>query len=215
MPEDDAGLQQEIDAWLQRNWDPDLTVREWWERVGEAGWTAPHFSLEWRVRGYSRRSLSTVYKAFRAAGAVAPPGGLGMMMAAPTILTHGTPEQVDRHVTPIYNGSLAWCQLFSEPGNGSDLAGLTTKATRDGDRWIISGQKVWSSQAMESDWGMLLARTDFDAPCSTRCSSTMRWSRTPTSSADSTTGGPSPTPRCSSSAAASVPAVAVAASRRR
>ena len=85
---------------MQRNWDPDLTVREWWERVGDAGWTAPHFSLEWGGRGYSRRSLGTVYKAFRAVGAVAPPGGLGMMMAAPTILTHGTPEQVERHVHP-------------------------------------------------------------------------------------------------------------------
>ena len=68
MPDDDAGLQQEVDAWLQRNWDPDLTVREWWERVGDAGWTAPHFSLEWGGRGYSRRSLGTVYKAFRANG---------------------------------------------------------------------------------------------------------------------------------------------------
>jgi alkylation response protein AidB-like acyl-CoA dehydrogenase len=164
MADEDAGLQQEVDAWLARNWDPDLTVREWWERVGEAGWTAPNFTLEWGGRGYSRRALSTVWKAFRAVGAVGPPGGLGMMMAAPTILTHGTPEQIERHVTPIYNGSLAWCQLFSEPGNGSDLAGLTTRATRDGDRWIISGQKVWSSQAMESDWGMLLARTDFDVP---------------------------------------------------
>jgi len=164
MPEDDEGLQQEVEAWLARNWDPDLTVREWWARVGEAGWTAPHFSLEWRGRGYSRRSVGTVFKAFRALGAVPPPGGLGMMMAAPTILTHGTPEQVERHVTPIYDGSLAWCQLFSEPGNGSDLAGLTTRATRDGDRWIISGQKVWSSQALESDYGMLLARTDFDVP---------------------------------------------------
>ena len=64
----------------------------------------------------------------------------------------------------MYNGSRAWCQLFSEPGSGSDLAGLTTRATRDGDRWVISGQKVWSSQAMEADYGMLMARTDFDAP---------------------------------------------------
>jgi alkylation response protein AidB-like acyl-CoA dehydrogenase len=57
---DDEGLQQEVDAWLQRNWDPDLTVREWWDRVGDAGWTAPHFTLEWGGRGYSRRSLGTV-----------------------------------------------------------------------------------------------------------------------------------------------------------
>jgi alkylation response protein AidB-like acyl-CoA dehydrogenase len=162
--DDDTGIEQELEAWLQRNWDPDLPVTEWWERVGDAGWTAPHFPLEWGGRGYSRRSQTTVQRAFRKAGALPPPGGLGMMMAAPTILTHGTTDQVERHVTPVYRGTLAWCQLFSEPGSGSDLAGLTTRATRDGDRWIISGQKVWSSQAMEADYGMLLARTDFDAP---------------------------------------------------
>jgi alkylation response protein AidB-like acyl-CoA dehydrogenase len=85
-------------------------------------------------------------------------------MAAPTILTQGTPEQVARHVSPILEGRLGWAQLFSEPGAGSDLAGLTTRAVRDGDRWIITGQKVWSSQAMMCDYGMLLARTDFDVP---------------------------------------------------
>ena len=161
---DDAGIEAELEAWLTRNWDPDLLVTEWWERVGDAGWTAPHFPLEWGGRGYSRRSQVTVQRAFRKFGALPPPSGLGMMMAAPTILTHGTPEQIERHVAPIYRGTRAWCQLFSEPGSGSDLAGLTTRATRDGDHWVISGQKVWSSQAMEADYGMLVARTDFDAP---------------------------------------------------
>jgi alkylation response protein AidB-like acyl-CoA dehydrogenase len=160
----DAGVREELRAWLGRNWDPDLTVMEWWERVGDAGWTAPHFPLEWGGRGYSRRAQQVVHNAFRECGALPPPGGLGMLMAAPTILTHGTKEQIERHVQPVYRGALAWCQLFSEPGSGSDLAGLTTRATRDGDRWIISGQKVWSSQAMEADYGMLMARTDFDAP---------------------------------------------------
>jgi alkylation response protein AidB-like acyl-CoA dehydrogenase len=87
-----------------------------------------------------------------------------MLMAAPTILSHGTEEQIERLVQPIYNGSVAWCQLFSEPGSGSDLAGLSTRATRDGDNWVISGQKVWSSMAMGADYGMLIARTDADVP---------------------------------------------------
>jgi alkylation response protein AidB-like acyl-CoA dehydrogenase len=85
-------------------------------------------------------------------------------MAAPTIVTHGSPDQIARLVPPIIEGQVAWCQLFSEPGAGSDLAGLTTRAERDGDRWIINGQKVWSSMAMEADYGMLLARTDFSVP---------------------------------------------------
>ena len=85
-------------------------------------------------------------------------------MAAPTILTQGTPDQIDRLVTPILEGQVGWCQLFSEPGAGSDLAGATTRAVRDGDRWLVTGQKVWSSQAMQADWGMLVARTDFGVP---------------------------------------------------
>jgi alkylation response protein AidB-like acyl-CoA dehydrogenase len=160
--ETDAGLRDEVGAWLAANWDPDLRVREWWSRVGAAGWTAPHFPTAWGGRGHSRRSPHVVRAAFSEFGALQPPGGLGLLMAAPTILTHGTPEQIERFVPAVYDGSVAWCQLFSEPGSGSDLAGLTTRATRDGDRWIISGQKVWSSMAMEADYGMLLARTDFD-----------------------------------------------------
>jgi alkylation response protein AidB-like acyl-CoA dehydrogenase len=85
-------------------------------------------------------------------------------MAAPTILTQGNADQIARHVTPILEGQLGWAQLFSEPGAGSDLAGLTTRAERDGDRWVITGQKVWSSQARLCDYGMLLARTNFDVP---------------------------------------------------
>jgi alkylation response protein AidB-like acyl-CoA dehydrogenase len=158
----DAGLRDAVDAWLAANWNPALSVRQWWAIVGSAGWTAPHFPTEWGGRGYSRRSPHVVRAAFSEFGAVQPPGGLGLLMAAPTILSHGTPQQVDRFVPSVYDGSVAWCQLFSEPGSGSDLAGLTTRATRDGDRWIISGQKVWSSMAMQADYGMLLARTDFD-----------------------------------------------------
>jgi alkylation response protein AidB-like acyl-CoA dehydrogenase len=91
-------------------------------------------------------------------------GGLGLLMAAPTIFSHGTTEQIDEHLQPILDGQVGWCQFFSEPGAGSDLAGLTTRAVRDGDRWLINGQKVWSSMALEADYAMLLARTDFDVP---------------------------------------------------
>ncbi len=163
-PRPHAELWDEVTGWLEEHWDPDLPVEAWWKVVAEAGWTAPHFEPEQGGRGLSRRSGAVVRAAFVAFGALRPPGGLGLLMAAPTILTQGTPDQIERFVPPILDGSVGWCQLFSEPGAGSDLAGLTTRAHRDGDQWVINGQKVWSSQALQSDYGMLLARTDLDVP---------------------------------------------------
>jgi alkylation response protein AidB-like acyl-CoA dehydrogenase len=157
-------LWDEVTGWLAANWNPDLAVDAWWKTVAAAGWTAPHFPSDRWGRGLSQRSQRVVRAAFAEFGALQPPGGLGVLMAAPTILTQGTPEQIDRLVLPVLEGQDGWCQLFSEPGAGSDLAGLTTRATRDGDRWIISGQKVWSSYATQADYGMLLARTNFDVP---------------------------------------------------
>src|SRR5262245_40319165 len=161
---DGDGLWAEVHGWLDANWDPDLAVDAWWKVVAAAGWTAPHLTPEQGGRGLARRAEAVVRAAFADFGALRPPGGLGLLMAAPTILTHGTPEQVERFVTPILTGQEAWCQLFSEPGAGSDLAGLTTRAERDGDRWIVNGQKVWSSMAVGASNGMLIARTDFDVP---------------------------------------------------
>ena len=89
---------------------------------------------------------------------------VGLAMVVPTLLAHGTEEQKQRHVPALLRGDAVWCQLFSEPGAGSDLAGLTTQAVRDGDEWVVNGQKVWNSFAHIADWGILLARTDWDVP---------------------------------------------------
>ena len=89
---------------------------------------------------------------------------IGYGMGAPTILTHGSDRQRDRYLRPLFTGEEVWCQLFSEPGAGSDVAGLATRAERDGDEWIVNGQKVWTSVAHRSRWGMLVARTDADQP---------------------------------------------------
>jgi alkylation response protein AidB-like acyl-CoA dehydrogenase len=163
-------LAREVTDWLEEHWDPALPVEDWWRLVARAGWTAPHLpvgpvgTVGQGGRGLPRSADRRVRALFAEHGALRPPGGLGLLMAAPTILRHGTPEQIERHVPPILEGRLAWCQLFSEPGAGSDLAGLTTRAVRDGDRWVITGQKVWSSMAREADYGMLLARTNPDVP---------------------------------------------------
>jgi alkylation response protein AidB-like acyl-CoA dehydrogenase len=157
-------LRDEVRAWLEQHWDPELSVDDWWRIVAKAGWTAPHFTDDQGGRGLHRNAGNVVRATFAEHGALRPPGGLGLLMAAPTILTHGTEDQIARLVPPILEGRVNWCQLFSEPGAGSDLAGLTTRAERDGDRFVVNGQKVWSSMAMQADYGMLLARTDFGVP---------------------------------------------------
>ena len=97
-------------------------------------------------------------------GAVGPPAGLGYLLAAPTIVAHGNERQHQEDLFRILYGQDAWCQLFSEPGAGSDLASLTTHAVKDGDEWIVTGQKVWTSTAKQCNVGMLIARTDVDLP---------------------------------------------------
>ena len=154
----------EVTAWLEENWDPDLTVADWWERLGLAGWAAPGLPVNAYGKGLNRNDSVAVQNAIAEFGALGAPGGLGLLLAAPTIATHGTQEQIDLYVRDIVTGQKAWCQLFSEPGAGSDLAGLQSKAIKDGDEWIVTGQKVWTSGGQVADLGMLIARTDPDVP---------------------------------------------------
>ncbi len=157
-------LLDELDGWLADNWDPDLTVGEWWERLGLAGWSAPSLPEGSFGRGLPRADGLRVQQRIAASGALGAPAGLGLLLAAPTIASHGSREQIDRYVGDIVTGRQAWCQLFSEPSAGSDLAGLQTRAVKDGDEWIVNGQKVWTSGGQYADLGMLLARTDPDVP---------------------------------------------------
>ncbi len=154
----------DLRAWLAGNWDPDLTVADWWERLGLAGWSAPGLPAQAYGKGMARADTVLVQQEIANFGALGAPAGLGLLLAAPTIATHGTREQIDLYVRDIVTGRKAWCQLFSEPQAGSDLAGLQTRAVRDGDEWVVNGQKVWTSGGQYADLGMLLARTDPDVP---------------------------------------------------
>jgi alkylation response protein AidB-like acyl-CoA dehydrogenase len=154
----------DVTTWLKESWDPDLTVGEWWDRLGTSGWAAPTWPEEWYGKGLSREEATQVQRAIADFGALGAPGGLGLMLAGPTIVSHGTDEQKNRYLRDIVTGRAAWCQLFSEPGAGSDLAGLQARAVKDGEEWIVNGQKVWTSGGQVADLGMLLARTDPDVP---------------------------------------------------
>jgi len=160
----EAGPIAELTAWLEENWDPDLTVGEWWERLGLAGWAAPMLPADSYGRGLNRSDAMRVGATIAKFGALGPPAGMGIGLVSPTIATHGTREQIDLYIREAVTGKKGWCQLFSEPGAGSDLAGLSTKAVKHDDTWIVNGQKVWTSGGQYADLGMLLARTDPDAP---------------------------------------------------
>jgi alkylation response protein AidB-like acyl-CoA dehydrogenase len=155
---------QEVRAWIAANWDPELTLREWRQRLLESGWAAPSWPTEWFGRGLPPAADAVVAEELVAAGAVGPPLGAGMGLAAPTLLAHASAALKRALLAPILTGEHTWCQLFSEPGSGSDLAGLTTRAERDGDEWVVNGQKLWSTSAHHATFGMLLARTDWEVP---------------------------------------------------
>ena len=157
-------LLDELRSWLADNWDPDLTVGRVVGAARHLGLGAPTLPADSFGRGLARSVGVQVTNEIAAFGAVGAPYGLGLLLAAPTIADHGTPEQIDTLVRDIVTGRAAWCQLFSEPGAGSDLAGLGTRAELDGDEWIVNGQKVWTSLGQTADCGMLIARTAPEAP---------------------------------------------------
>ncbi|MCU1392401.1 MAG: acyl-CoA dehydrogenase [Ilumatobacteraceae bacterium] len=157
-------VRNEVSEWVAGAWDPELTLAEWWKRLASSGYASPMLPETLGGRGYPRHLATVVANALGEHGVVGPPYGLGLMLAAPTIAAHGSPEQQAAYIPRILDGTDSWCQLFSEPGAGSDLAGLGTKAELDGDEYVITGQKVWTSGGQIANWGMLIARTNPDAP---------------------------------------------------
>ena len=134
----------------------------WSRTMAEAGYVAPHWPKPWGLAASPVEQL-VIDAELRAAGAPKPMNPIGIGWAGPTLLVAGTPEQHDRYLPGLLDGSEIWCQLFSEPEAGSDLASLTTRAVRDGDEYVVDGQKIWTTLAHIARYGILLARTDLDA----------------------------------------------------
>jgi len=157
-PADDDPRRLEIREWLsQHGGDPSQ------EALARSGYVAPHWPKPYGLEADPIHQL-IIDEELAAAGVKRAAGGIGLGWAGPTILYGGTPEQQERYLWPILTGEEIWCQLFSEPDSGSDLANLATRAVRDGDRYIINGSKIWSSGAHRSQFGILIARTDPDVP---------------------------------------------------
>ncbi|WCO66126.1 acyl-CoA dehydrogenase family protein [Iamia majanohamensis] len=139
-------------------------ARPWQALLAEEGWAGITWPTEYGGRGGTPAQAAIFTEEAAHRGLPTGSFAVGVGMAGPTIIAHGTDTQKQRYLSPMLRGDEVWCQLFSEPGAGSDLAGLSTRAVRDGDEWVVEGQKVWTSGAHYSDHGILLARTDLDAP---------------------------------------------------
>ena len=159
-----SSVRRQAREWIDENFDENLSLRAWLERLADSGWARPVWPAGWYGRDLAPDLAAVAYAEFNRIEAPGPPAGLGVMLAAPTIIAHASDELKRRFVRAVLVGDHAWCQLFSEPGAGSDLAGLQAKAVRAGDEFIVDGQKVWASAGHLADYGMLLARTDPDAP---------------------------------------------------
>jgi alkylation response protein AidB-like acyl-CoA dehydrogenase len=157
LPGDDDPRRQAVRDWLTAH--PRPTGRD----LAEAGYVAPHWPKPWGLDADPVHQL-LIDEELRRARVPRPVNPIGVGWAGPTILHAGTQAQKDRYLFPLLSGEEMWCQLFSEPAAGSDLAGLGTRAVRDGDQYVVNGQKIWTSLGHISTFGILIARTNPDAP---------------------------------------------------
>ncbi len=172
------GFRAEARAWLDENFPASLREKDdlqdaymagekptgdlavWKTRMGEKGWGAPTWPKAYGGGGLTPAEARVLAQEMARIGAPNPIVGMGTSMFGPTLLEYGTEDQKQRHIPPIVRGELRWCQGYSEPGAGSDLAALTTKCEDAGDHWVVNGQKIWTSGAQWADWCFCLVRTD-------------------------------------------------------
>ena len=174
---DAEAFRQDARAWLEANFPPSLNgqgglmnaeaptpeegdYKLWKQRMGAKGWGVPTWPAAYGGGGLNPSQARVLREEMGRLGAWNPIGGMGVMMFGPTLLEYGNEEQKQRHIPPIARGELRWCQGYSEPGSGSDLASLQTKAVDMGDHFLVSGSKIWTSGAQYADWCFCLVRTD-------------------------------------------------------
>jgi alkylation response protein AidB-like acyl-CoA dehydrogenase len=169
----EQAFRDELRAWLEANHpgpEPEGDVagfefrRAWQRALHDAGWAGVSWPKEYGGRGATLVEQAIYNEELARAQAPSTANVLGLSMGGPTLIAHGTEEQKRRYLEPILSADEIWCQGFSEPEAGSDLASLKTRAVRDGDEWVVTGQKVWTTLAHHAKWCMLVARTDPDAP---------------------------------------------------
>jgi alkylation response protein AidB-like acyl-CoA dehydrogenase len=172
--ERELAFRDALRAWLEDNHPVDEPAgegdvhyawrRDFQRRLAEGGYAAVHWPPEYGGRGATLTESAIFFEELARSGAPLPANALGLLLAGPTIMAWGDEDQKERFLAPILTAEEIWCQGFSEPDAGSDLASLKTRAVKEGDGWLITGQKVWTSGAQYSKWCMLVARTDPEAP---------------------------------------------------
>jgi alkylation response protein AidB-like acyl-CoA dehydrogenase len=173
---EEAAFRSEVSSFIKQNLPAGLgglgeeeeasredAIKDWRKRLASKGWIAPHWPKEYGGAGMSPAE-QFIFNEEMANNRAPAVGGMGVQMIGPTLILYGSDEQKAEHLPKITSGEVQWCQGYSEPGSGSDLASLQTRAVRDGDDYVINGQKIWSSGAHRANWMFLLTRTDPDAP---------------------------------------------------
>jgi alkylation response protein AidB-like acyl-CoA dehydrogenase len=174
LSDSEAAFRDEVRAWLEQNSpgpapqgddDAEFTFRRAWQKkMHEAGWAGLSWPEDYGGKGATLIEQSIFNEELARSGAPLPANVLGLVMGGPVVIAHGSEEQKQRYLDPILSGEEIWCQGFSEPESGSDLASLKTRAVKSNGGWKVSGQKVWTTYAHEAKWCMLLARSDTEAP---------------------------------------------------
>src|SRR2546422_7694875 len=158
----ETDVRAEVRAWLAANWDPEMSLVAWRNKLVDSGWGMPHWPEAWYGRGLPLGLVRAVEEEFARIGAVGVAKSGVRLLAAATLLEHGTDRQKERFLRRILTGEDTWCQLFSEPGSGSDMAGAGARADRRGDKRVVNGPKGGATSAHKAHWGVLLARANRD-----------------------------------------------------